>query len=246
MAKSINKETRSTSIKKFIPDAAVNDGLVKGVLIAVEKREAEIKIDSNWEVFRGMKVPRLSFVFEEFDNDKDQEPCRYIHSFLAYPLDPSKSEKDDWQWNQLSQTLKHFIDVFTEDKFLDEYVPLLELDDTNTDVDAQIKAWDNFMDGVVTIFNGDGKKLPKLVGKKVWMKLLLTFKNNKVNNGDFGMPSYPGDGVVELYTDKKKPNLRINITKGESITVTPYKAPDAMADISNNASTGDMPSFMKK
>jgi len=245
MAKGITKDTRSVSLKKFVPNPEINNGLVKAVLTDVTIGEAEIKQDSSWELFRGKKVPRLSFIFEEFDHDKDLEPCRHIHSYTAYPMDANIPERENWQWNQIAQTLKHLIDVFSEDDFKDEYAELLALDDTKTDFEGQLEEWTKFMNGVATVFKGDGKKLPALVGKKAWLKLLLTFKGKVVNNGDFGFPQYPGDGIVELYKEGVKPSLRVNVTKGEGIVATPYKSAKDLNENNNNAASGDVPAFMK-
>ncbi len=246
MSRSINSDTRGASVKKIIPDPEIYKGLCLATLTGVELGTAEIKNDSSWVDFQGKVIPRITFIFTEKVASKDKEEGMYFRSFSAYPdvFNPD----NEWQWNTLSQTLKHFIDVLSENEFKDEYAALLDLkleEEKSYEVDDQIKVWQSFFDGVIKVFRGSKKEgLPELIGKIVWMKLLLDVKGRQVNNGDFGLSGFPGDGVIELYKENISPTIRINISKGENIMPKAYEEPDPIAETGNDTS-GKRPEFMK-
>ena len=250
MSRSINKETRGASTKKIVPNPDINKGLVLATLTNVELGNAEIKEDSNWLEFRGFTVPRITFIFLEKVVNVNIEPGMYFKSYTAFP-DLFNSEKE-WQWDVMAQTLKHFIDILSENNFKDEYSELLDLkleEGKEYTVEEQIKAWTNFFNGVITVFNGDKKKgLPALINKDVWIKLLLDVKGQKVNKGDYGMPSYPGEGIIELHKENSMPSLRVNVSKGENIIPRTYEEPTDLGSITPKigaAPTGERPAFMQ-
>lgn len=247
MSRQITKDTRGASIKKMVPSPEVNGGLSIGTLTSVDLGIAKIGEDSSYVSFRGMEVPRITFVFTEKVSDANKEPGMYFHSYTAYP--DSYKDEDAWRWDAMAQTVKHFIDVFSADEFKDEYADLLLLDiKEGMEVADEVKAWEGFFKGVKTIFDGHKSKgLPKLVEKDVWMKLIMDIKGKQVNRGDFGLSSYPGDGIVELYSETAKPTIRINVAKGENIIPKEYKEPTSLDAPGGAAPTGDkMPDFMKK
>lgn len=249
MGKGITKKTRGASIKKITPKPDVNKGLCLGTLTNVEVGSAEVKEDSSYIDFRGKSVPRLTFIFTEKAIKKDQEQGMYFHSYMAYPNVFEKSM--EWKWDTMAQTIKHFIDVLSEDNFVEAYESLLSFDlEEGKEYSAEeiIAAWKKFFDGVVKVFKGNKKDgLPELIGKDVWMKLLLDFKGKQVDRGNFAMPGYPGDGIIELFKEGETPSLMINIAKGESIIPKEYSAPSASPAPQSTQPQGGgaMPDFMK-
>ena len=262
MAKGINNETRGASLKKFKPDPKKWNGLVIGALTDVTVGEAVIKEDSPMETFRGKTIPRLNFSFESRMDPKGVKPSVYNHSYLAIEHTPESITSDgDWRWRQLSQMVKHILDVFRNNQELTkEEVEKLMVDFVDEedgvfveqDADTVIEAYKKFFDNIVSLFKPDGKGIyldangkPKVL----WMKMLLDVKGNKVNNGDYGFTGFPGEGCIELYQDKVPPSLSINIAKGENII---QKAPTEAAPVppvgGEGATSVDdniVPSFMK-
>lgn len=249
MGKSINKETRGASVKKIVCKPDVNGGLALVVLSDVDVANAEIKQDSSYVEFRGMEVPRLTFVFTE-KVIGNEEAGMYFKSYMPNP--EIFNSDNEWKWDTMAQTMKHFIDVLSEDNFKDEYADLLNLpmdEGKEYTAEEQIAAWATFFKGVQKVFKGNKKEgLPVLLNKITWAKLLLDIKGTKVNGGDFGMSNYPGDGLIELYKEGTAPSLRINIAKGESIVPRVYEEPTKLgaptADASGTA-PGERPDFMK-
>jgi hypothetical protein len=223
----ISKETRGAAPKLIIPDPAVNKGLVVTFIKSVEVVDVEVSnADGAWKDFDGHKVPKLVINFIEIPSIKGKVAGSYPWTMSPIPHIPN-STTYDWWFDSNQQMIKHFIDAFIgADNFKDEYEKLLsiDLDDTKElPVETVLDAHRKFYEGVATVFNGDGKKLESIFKDKdgnsypVWTKLLLYVKNNKVNGGNFGFPSYPGDGVIELVRKGYEPSISIKIAKGESI-----------------------------
>jgi len=250
MGKGISKETRGASVKKIVCKPEINDGLALMTLTDVDVAQAEIKEDSSYVEFRGMKVPRLTFVFTEKTMSDKEEAGMYFKSYMP---NPNIFDSDnEWKWDTMAQTVKHFIDVLSDDNFKDEYEPLLNIamdEGKEYEPKDQIEAWDGFFKGVQKVFKGHKKEgLPELIGKVVWAKLLLDVKGSKTNNGDFGMSNYPGDGLIEVYKEGVSPTLRINIAKGESIVPKVYEEPTKLeaVPVAGQAATGSKPAFMNQ
>lgn len=261
MAKGISNETRGAALKKFKPTPERNGGLCIGTLVDVTVGEAEIKDDSPMESFRGHSVPRLNFTFESRLDPKGVKPSVYNHSFLAIEHTPdSLTSEGDWRWRQLSQTIKHFLDVYRNNAELTkEEVEKLAVDFVDEEdgvfveqpADVVIAAYRKFFENIVSMFKPEGKAIYKDVNGKdklVWMKLLLDVKGNQVNRGDYGFSGYPGEGLIELYQDGVKPSISIQINKGENIIprVTSTAAPTpAMGEGTTQVNDDIVPSFMK-
>ncbi len=249
MAKGINNETRSSSQKKFKPSPALWDGLCLGALTDVTVTTAKIKDDSPMESFRSMEIPRLSFVYESRNDAPGVKGSVYIDSFLPIEHTPESlmDGKDGglWRWNQMSQRIKHVLEVFREyAPFTDEEVKKLMVDFEEEDKDGVFKeqpatvvvaAYKAFFDNIVTLFKPKDKGIYKDANGKdrwVWMKLLLDIKLHPVNNNDYGFAGYPGEGLIELWQKDIDPSLFINISKGENIEpraagATPAGAPSS-------------------
>lgn len=261
----IKKDTRGSSAPKFKLNAEENNGLNIGILKEVTVGEAVYgeSQKGNFTAFAGKTVPTINFVFTGIPMTKGDNVPVYIHSFKPMPIIAGKF---GWFYDSMFQTIKHFIDVYTGEVFRDEYEDLLDLaidpDDTETSFEDLHAAYVAFFNGVATVFNGNGKDLPciykdaKANPVAVWLKLLLYFNNNEVNNGNPGFSGYPGDGIIELCVEEKEPTMRIAIEKGESIIPREKGAnkpnvpqggggaPQGGADTSKAGAA--IPNFMKK
>ena len=246
----IKKETRGTGVIKFNPNPAEYDGLCLGGLKEVVFTTSHFKDDQKGDFaeFAGKDVPTLNFVFEGIAAKKGSPAPIYVHSYKMRPIVPNDNYA--WQYDAMFQTIKHLIDVYTADQFLDAYEDLLVLNidlENGMPYEALEAAWKSFFEGVVIVFNGDGDKLPcifKTNGeiRLVWMKLLRynvssKGKESEVNGGDPGFTLFPGEGLIELYDPNFAPTLRINIAKGESIIPKERKANAPSAPAPTTAGT---------
>jgi hypothetical protein len=259
----LNNETKGTALKKFNIDTN-NGGIVKAVLESVKVDTVEYGADVKIETFRSKTVPRISFVFTSVGDPQGVKPSYYIHSYTAVEHTSDNVLNKSWKTEAIAAYIKHFHEALTERPLTEEEIKLAAFDleeiDKNGsfvehDVDTVIAAWQKFFNGVGVIFNGSGKN-PKPLYKNdkgeaiiLNMKLILSNNNGLVNNGDPGMPLFPGQGVIEKYVPQVKPSIKVEIAKGESITpVAPVKrtAPGAMgAPTGANVSADDIPDYLR-
>ena len=263
MPKGITNETRSASLKKFKANPKINNGLCLGALVDVTVSDAEVKDDSNMTSFRGLSIPRLNFVFESQMDPVGVKKSTYIHSYLAIEHNTENHSGDGvWRWNQMSQMIKHFLEVyrdyapFTKEEEAKLIVDFEDEDENGIfkEVEGQVvaDAYRKFFENIVSLFKPGDKAIyfdangkPKVV----WMKLIIDIKSKQVNNGDFGFPGYPGEGVIELWKKDIPPSIYINVAKGENIVPTApisATAPPVGSDSGGPATTGaELPSFLR-
>jgi hypothetical protein len=263
MAKGITNETRGSSLKKFKPNPSKYGGLCIGALVDVTVSEAQVKDDSNMSSFQGKTVPRLNFVFESRMDAAGVKKSTYIHSYLPIEHTPESLNVDAWRWDTMSQTVKHLLDVFREEKPLTpEEEAMLVVDFVDEEdgmfveqpAEVVIEAYKKFFNNIVALFNPEGKAIFKDANGKdkvIWMKLILDRKGKPVNNGDYGFSGYPGEGLIELYKEKVPPSISINIPKGENIIPKPLTAaapPTPTGQGASASQTGDtdVPDFMRQ
>ena len=269
MAKGINNETRGASLKKFKPNPKINGGLSIGALVEVSVSTAEVKEDSNMESFRGMTIPRLNFVFESRMDATGVKKSTYVHSYLPIEHTPESLHFGDggtaWKWDQMSQTIKHFIDVFRDNRPLtEEEAQMLTVDFVDEqdgvfvpqEPQVVVDAYKKFFDNVVKMFKPADKAIyvdEKGTPRILHMKLLYHIKGKNVNGGDAGFPGYVGEGLIELYIPNVAPSISINIGKGESVEpivpATAGAAPGGAAagstPTAGSVKQADVPDFMR-
>lgn len=270
MAKGISNETRGVSPKKFRPNPRVDGGLCKAALVDVLITTADVKDDSPMESFRGHAVPRLNFIFESKLDAPGVKKSVYIHSYLPIEHTPESLLDGEggtaWKWNQMSQTIKHILDVFRNNAPLTPEEEAKLLVDFTDEVDGVfvpqesevvIAAYQKFFDNVVSLFKPGEKAIfvdDKGTPKVVWIKLLVSMKGKLVNQGDAGFPGYIGDGIIELYFPNVEPSISIKLAKGESIEDTPTTKAAPMGGIAAGSGVvagasvvaKDIPEFMRK
>lgn len=242
----ISKDTRGANTLKFKPLPEVYGGLCLGYLKEITIGEADFKEDQKGDFaeFAGKSVPTINFVFAGVQTSSAEGEAIYIHSFKPMPIIPGNG-KYDWFYDSMFQTIKHFIDVYSNKNFLPAYEDLLFLEiDTENGMpfEAMVEAYNKFFSGIITVFNGNGTDLPCLFrtasneGVLVWLKLLLYNNKGEVNNGNPGFGNYPSDGFIELYRKDVMPSLSIAIQKGESII--PREKQDKKANAPAATTTG--------
>lgn len=244
----ISQATRGASQLKFIPKPDVYDGLCLGFLKEITLGTADFKENQSGDFadFAGKAVPTINFVFEGIPEVEGGAAPVYIHSYKPMPIIQGKDY--GWFYDGMLQTIKHFIDVYTGNKFLAEYEDLLFLGvdlEEGMEFDALKAAYEEFFAGVKLVFDGNGENLPCLYktadgsGILVWMHMLLYQNGREVNQGNAGFSNYPGEGHIELFRKDVKPSIRINIAKGESIIPREKNAaaPAAPAATSTGAPT---------
>lgn len=265
----ISRSTKGAAARKLEPTIGKDFDLCIGYLVKVEATTSVWeKADADgYKSFKGKAIPRISFVFQGVTDDKGEGGI-YIQSFNAVPL-----KQDKWKYDQISSYGKTFMDTFVNelplevaDKAWDAYEHMLALPiDGVTDVDVLLGLYDTFFKNLAKVFNGgevvigetthvlpaitlnaDGEPIP------LWIKLLLYAGTRVVNQGNFGMPIFPGDGIIEVYRQGIEPNIKVNIAKGESIkpretvagpTAGPSAVPPSAKGTAPNA--GGTPDFLK-
>lgn len=238
----ITNETRSTSQMSFHERDAAPNNLFVGQLEDVQV---------NWSNNEGTNAPRLTFHFTSNHANKDEQRHLYKSLFsVESNVDTIPNGKDEWKVSALFGFIKHMLEVyylkgrqFSEEEEDALTLPFEDYDDNGAYI--PVSAEDVFngygvlFDNVAAMLNGSFKPLGDgevakpcyrdANGKpiKIWMKLLRCTKRknewtNVEKNGDLGMPTFIGSGVIEIFDVKTQvPKiLRVDLSK-ESITPKP-------------------------
>jgi len=240
LKRKITKDTRTKAPLRFKPNMKVNGGLCIGFLSKVVVDTVNIKDNSKLELYRGMEIPRISFIFEGKVKMGAEVPS-YIHSFM--PPDVTDEDKFNKQWDSFAPSVKHFLEEhaksFGQIDLTDDQYAMLELadpvDDTPVSIIAVFKdLYDNIKilaeggEGKISVEDDKGKvsskkvKFTSLIRKEdveilLHIKLLLYTNGREVNRGNPGLPMYVGDGLIELFRENIVPNLCIRKEKGDSV-----------------------------
>jgi len=235
----ISNETRSTSQLQFHEKDAANNNLFIGHIEDVQV---------NWSNTGGIFAPRLIIHIASEHKDVDQRRHLYKSLFsVESNVDTIPNGKDDWKVNALFGFIKHLLEVlylrgrqFTEEEEDALSLDFEDYDDTGAyvpvDPDTVFKAYGVLFENVAAMLNGsfnlaDGETAKPCYkdanGKpiKLWLKLLRCTKrknewSNVEKNGELGLPTFIGAGVIEIYDPKTNgvPRiLRVDLSK-ESIT----------------------------
>ena len=237
----VSNATRATSRKKFDEktDANPSNGLFVGFIESLEVRKGIAKDDSSLAWFAGVEVPSLHITFS---NGTDPSTAKYYtKSFFVVPsnVDTIPGGKAAWQVDNIFRWLKHIYDVFVlkgKREMTEEEELMLGLDfedfDDNGDyvsVDPAVVAasYDKVFTNFVALMNNNGNPYYGPT-KKCWIKLLRFTKNkgewspvvgskpSDSNYGDLGLPTFIGEGCLELYDNSKAPTIKVDPIK-ESI-----------------------------
>lgn len=231
---------RGTLRLKFSHEQAKPNGLFIAHLDSVVVKDILIGEDSTgMPSFNGLNIPQIQFTFAS--NEEEVGKRHYItRSFSAVESNANTipGGKEDWKVNSIFDWIKHLLNVYvlrgrdlTEDEanalnlnFEDfdeqgEYVPV--------EPETVAAAWKVLFENVANIFNHgrdeqpyfktkDGKNIP------IWLKLVRYTRQGKkgwkaVDNGNLSLPTFVGEGVIEIYKQNVVPSIRLDIIK-ECIT----------------------------
>ena len=232
----ITNETVGTTRLRFSHVDAKPNGLFVGHLDDVQITKVDIKEDSaGMPSFRGIELSRLVFTFASNEEDKTKRRYQTL-SFLPVEsnVNTIPGGKEEWKVTRIFNYLKHILDVYVlrgqpmtaemEDAlslgFEDfdeqgEYVVV----DPKTVADAWNKLFENFFnlfntakDGAPAWKTKDGKLIP------IWIKLIRYIKAGQkgwveVDRGNLSFPTYPGEGVIELFIQNTAPTIKLDATR---------------------------------
>lgn len=232
----ITNETVGTTRLRFSHVDAKPNGLFVGHLDDVQITKVDIKEDSSgMPSFRGIELSRLVFTFASNEEDKTKRRYQTL-SFLPVEsnVNTIPGGKEEWKVTRIFNYLKHILDVYVlrgtqmtaemEDAlslgFEDfdeqgEYVVV----DPKTVAEAWNKLFENFFNLFNTAKEGapawktkDGKLIP------IWIKLIRYIKAGQkgwveVDRGNLSFPTYPGEGVIELFIQNTAPTIKLDATR---------------------------------
>lgn len=255
----INNEVKATARLKFsLRDANPQNGLFLGHIEDIKLTEINIGEDSTgMPSFTGMTIPRLVITFAS--NHTSPNERRYITQTLTPAesnVDTIPGGKDEWKVNSVLQLMKHYMDVFilkgremTEKEEEALTLPFEDFDENgeyvSVPVEEVIAGWKALFANFVAIMNNsnvdNGIPFYKKSAKEyiyIWIKLLACIKQRGAwktvsgvrNPGDLAVPSFVGEGIIEIYKPNERPNLRIDVSK-ESITLKEVAKAPTMPNI---------------
>lgn len=232
----ITNETVGTTRLRFSHVDAKPNGLFVGHLDDVQITKVDIKEDSaGMPSFRGIELSRLVFTFASNEEDKTKRRYQTL-SFLPVEsnVNTIPGGKEEWKVTRIFNYLKHILDVYVlhgvamtaemEDalslNFEDfdengEYVSI----DPKIVADGWNKLFENFFnlfntakDGAPAWKTKDGKLIP------IWIKLIRYIKAGQkgwveVDRGNLSFPTYPGEGVIELFIQNNAPMIKLDATR---------------------------------
>lgn len=232
----ISNETVGTTRLRFSHTDAKPNGLFVGHLDDVQLTKVDIKEDSaGMPSFRGIELSRLVLVFAS--NDEDKAKRRY-QTLSFMPVESNVNTipggKEEWKVTRIFNYLKHILDVFVlhgqpmspemEDALALDFVDFDENGEYSTVAPEVVAtAWNKLFSNFFNLFSTakdggaawktkDGKFIP------LWIKLVRYIKSGKngwteVDRGNLSFPTYPGEGVIEVYVQNVAPTIKLDATR---------------------------------
>lgn len=232
----ISNETVGTTRLRFSHTDAKPNGLFVGHLEDVQLTKVDIKEDSaGMPSFRGIELARLVFTFASNDEDKAKRRYQTL-SFLPVEsnVNTIPGGKEEWKVTRIFNYLKHILEVYIlrGQAMTEEMEAALALDFEDFDENGEYvsvapdivaSGWNKLFTNFYNLFNTakdgapawkskDGKFIP------IWIKLLRYVKAGQkgwteIDRGNLSFPTYPGEGVIELYIQNTAPNIKLDATR---------------------------------
>ena len=232
----ISNETVGTTRLRFSHVDAKPNGLFVGHLDDVQLTKVDIKEDSaGMPSFRGIELSRLVFTFASNEEDKAKRRYQTL-SFLPVEsnVNTIPGGKEEWKVTRIFNYLKHILDVYVlrgssmTAEMEDALALSFEDFDENGEyvsIDPKVvaEAWNKLFENFFNLFNTakdgapawktkEGKPIP------VWFKLLRYVKSSKsgwseVDRGNLAFPTYPGEGVIEVFVQNTAPTIKLDATR---------------------------------
>ena len=232
----ISNETVGTTRLRFSHTDAKPNGLFVGHLEDVQLTKVDIKEDSaGMPSFRGIELSRLVFTFAS--NDEDKAKRRY-QTLSFMPVESNVNTipggKEEWKVTRIFNYLKHILDVYVlrGNAMSAEMEEALSLNFEDFDEQGEYsqvapeivaagwnKLFENFYHLFTTAKEGspawktkDGKYIP------MWIKLIRYIKSGQkgwveVDRGNLSFPTYPGEGVFEVFVQNTAPTIKLDATR---------------------------------
>ena len=232
----ISNETVGTTRLRFSHVDAKPNGLFVGHLEDVQITKVDIKEDSaGMPSFRGIELSRLVFTFASNDEDKAKRRYQTL-SFLPVEsnVNTIPGGKEEWKVTRIFNYLKHILDVYVlrGSSMTAEMEDALALSFEDFDeqgeyvsIDPKVVAegWNKLFENFFNLFNTakdgapawktkDGKFIP------IWIKLIRYIKAGQkgwveVDRGNLSFPTYPGEGVIEIFVQNTAPTIKLDATR---------------------------------
>lgn len=232
----ISNETVGTTRLRFSHTDAKPNGLFVGHLEDVQLSKVDIKEDSaGMPSFRGIELSRLVLTFASNDEDKSKRRYQTL-SFMPVEsnVNTIPGGKEEWKITRIFNYLKHILDVFVlrgqamtpemEEALALDFVDFDENGEYSTVAPEVVAAgWNKLFANFFNLFNTakdgapawktkDGKFIP------LWIKLVRYIKSGKngwteVDRGNLSFPTYPGEGVIEIYVQNVAPTIKLDATR---------------------------------
>ena len=234
----VSNATRATVRKKFDEKTDMNtsNGLFVAHLDSIDVRVGEAKDDGSLSQFAGIQVPSIHFTYASNAKNPDERKY-YTQSFFIVPsnVDTIPGGKQAWRVDNIFRWFKHIYDVFVlkgrEMTQAEEDLLALDFEDFDEKGDyvqvepaviaeSYTKVFTNFMN----LMNNNGKPYYG-IDKPIWIKLLRFTKNKGEwtpvigskptdnNYGDLGLPTFVGEGCLELFDAAKAPTIKVDTIK---------------------------------
>lgn len=186
--------------------------------------------------FGGKEVPMLRITFVSQKGDEGQKA--YVSElFMPVPsnIDTIPNGDNAWRIDSMMSKLKHYLDVcvlrgrpMTEEEEFALDLGYEDFDEvgnySHVPVDDVIAGWSAMFEAYVAMFTANDSK-PAIYtesGSKqpYWLKLLRYVRQTKgnkdwveVQNGNLAIPSFVGEGIIEVMKPKSEPTLVVDIVK---------------------------------
>lgn len=226
---------RGTTRLKFTHQSAKANGLFLAHLENVEVRTITIGEDkTGMPSFNGLEIPKIVFTFAS--NEEDVNKRQYVTlQFTAVEsnADTIPGGKGEWKVNTVFDWFKHILNVYVlrGRELTDEEASALSLDfeDFNNDgeyvpvePETVIAGWKTLFENFENIINRgrDGQPYYKSKDGKpiaIWLKLVRYIKAKNtwkaVTNGDLAIPTFVGEGCIEIFKQNVAPSIRIDVLR---------------------------------
>lgn len=232
----ISNETVGTTRLRFSHTDAKQNGLFLAHLEDVQLTTVDIKEDSaGMPSFRGIELNRLVLTFASNEEDKSKRRYQTL-SFMPVEsnVNTIPGGKEEWKVTRIFNYLKHILDVYVlrGSAMTPEMEDALALNFEDFDEQGEYSqvapetvaiGWNKLFANFYQLFSTakDGAPAWKTKDGKfitVWLKLIRYIKSGQkgwteVDRGNLSFPTYPGEGVIEIFVQNTPPTIKLDATR---------------------------------
>lgn len=252
----VSNETRGTTRIKFSHKDAKQNGLFLAHIDSIEVNMMKVGEDKNgMPSFAGCEVPKLVIRFAS--NEENVDARRWVtlqFNAVESNVNTIPGGKEVWKVDLIFNWFKHLMNVFVlkgramteaeEDALSLSYQDFDENGDyINVAPEVVLESWKQLFENFANIMNTgrDGAPVYKSADGKpitIWLKLLRYTRQGKkgwqpVSNGDLVVPSFVGEGCIEIFKNGVVPTLRLDTTRETILpmNIEKKKAPTQMPGV---------------